>query len=150
MSYIECPTIYEGTGPSIFLAGGITNCPDWQEEARRWFNQFSDITILNPRRENFPMDDPGASEFQIAWEFDHLEKADVILFWFAGGPSPQPIALYELGRHAAIGKKIAVGCDPNYSRKADVFYQLILARPTVLVHENLFWTCQAAKNLIST
>ena len=35
MRYIECPEVYnknEETETSIYLAGGITNCPDWQQE----------------------------------------------------------------------------------------------------------------------
>jgi hypothetical protein len=31
-SYIEAPEEFEGDGPSLFLAGGITACLDWQSE----------------------------------------------------------------------------------------------------------------------
>lgn len=34
LSYTEAPTPYNGRGPSVFLAGGITGCPDWQAVAR--------------------------------------------------------------------------------------------------------------------
>ena len=37
MIYVEAPTPYQpapGDGPSLFLAGGITACPDWQSDAR--------------------------------------------------------------------------------------------------------------------
>ena len=32
MKYIECPQVYKKQGRelSVFLAGGITNCPNWQ------------------------------------------------------------------------------------------------------------------------
>jgi hypothetical protein len=36
MKYIECPEEWSGTGSdvSVFLAGGITRCQDWQSEPR--------------------------------------------------------------------------------------------------------------------
>lgn len=128
--YFEAPDRILGPldGPSIFLAGGITNCEDWQSYARvlldpRWH-------VFNPRRADFDVTDPTASETQIKWEFAALERASVILFWFAGGPSPQPITLYEFGRHVALSKSnLVVGSDPRYSRVEDVKVQFRLARP---------------------
>jgi len=35
MIYIESPQRYVGKGKSVFLAGGITNCPNWQQRIRR-------------------------------------------------------------------------------------------------------------------
>ncbi len=32
MKYIECPAKYFGKNVSLFMAGGITGCSDWQEE----------------------------------------------------------------------------------------------------------------------
>lgn len=29
---MEAPQRYDGTGPAVFLAGGITGCPDWPDE----------------------------------------------------------------------------------------------------------------------
>ena len=37
----------------------------------------------NPRRKDFPINDPIASEEQITWEFEHLKNSDIIIFWFA-------------------------------------------------------------------
>ena len=104
---------------------------------------------MNPRRANFPIDDPTASEFQIRWEFRHLNYADAVLFWFPASESPQPIALYELGRHAALGTPIAVGCSPLYTRKADVYFQVGLARPEVFVHNSLIRTISEVERLVS-
>jgi len=51
----------------IFLAGGITNCPDWQkiiiDKIKHTSNPYQktslkNVTIFNPRRENFPIEDP--------------------------------------------------------------------------------------------
>jgi len=30
MKYVQAPNKYSGKEKSIFLAGGITGCPDWQ------------------------------------------------------------------------------------------------------------------------
>ncbi|MBT4446489.1 hypothetical protein HOC96_04540, partial [archaeon] len=64
MEYIEAPTKYQGnTGTgmkSIFLAGGITNCYDWQSDICDLL-QNEEVTLLNPRRKRFPIDDPRES-----------------------------------------------------------------------------------------
>jgi Nucleoside 2-deoxyribosyltransferase like len=141
--YVEAPEDYRGGGPSIFLAGGITDCPDWQADAVRMLAGVP-VTILNPRRRHFDTDDPTAAEAQIRWEHTHLDRAAVVLFWFTAGPSPQPIALYELGRLADTGRPIAVGADPGYRRRADVRMQLALSRPGLVVRSDLAGTVAAA------
>ena len=138
MIYVEAPTpLKRTTKPVLFLAGGITDCPDWQADALALLDA-ADIVVANPRRANFPIHDPGAAYEQIHWEFEFLRRADAVLFWFAGGPSLQPIALYELGAHAANpAKRIAVGADPGYARRSDVLIQLGLVRPDLKVHDDL-------------
>lgn len=148
--YFEAPSYWEPLTswlpePCIFLAGGITSCADWQSYVRtildpRW-------TVFNPRRERFNTLDPTETKRQIEWEFEFLKRANVILFWFASSPSPQPIALYEFGRHVALGKaRIIVGCDDTYSRRADVVTQYRLARPHKdhYVHNSLESLCAEA------
>jgi hypothetical protein len=52
MIYIEAPNSYQpasGDGPSVFLAGGITGCPDWQRDARALLDA-APVVVLNPRR----------------------------------------------------------------------------------------------------
>lgn len=147
--YVESPTEWEGGGPAVFLAGGITDCPDWQAHAARLLaTNAPDVTVLNPRRADFPIGDPDAAPAQIAWEFRHLRRATVVLFWLAAGPSPQPIALYELGRHAALCRPLAVGVESGYPRAIDVCHQLAHARPDVSVYGSLWRTCQEALNLV--
>ncbi len=136
MRYVEAPTEYTATDPAVFLAGGITDCPDWQLVARDLLAD-APCVVLNPRRADFPIHDPGAAAGQIDWEFRHLRLADVVLFWFPASTSVQPIALYELGAHAAMGKPIAVGTDPLYSRRMDVALQLEHVRPDVPVYHSL-------------
>lgn len=130
MMYIEAPTEYVADGPSIFLAGGISEADNWQPWMAKQF-EGSGLSVLNPRRHDFP-DDPAAAEQQIDWEFRHLRKATARLFWFP----PQtlcPIALYELGAASATTVPLFVGVHPEYKRKQDVVFQLQLARSDVQV-----------------
>ena len=87
----------------VFLAGGITNCPNWQKEViellQRAVSRYSNLVILNPRRDNFPIDDLNAAEEQITWEFNALERCTVFSMYFSDGDSDQPICMYELGRN---------------------------------------------------
>lgn len=145
MRYIECPQPYYPTFDddlSVFLAGGITGCPRWHDTATALLADYP-VIVLNPNRTHFPIDDPNAADEQIRWEFDGLVKASGILFWFPdSGPVPQPIALYELGRYAALDRRIAVGADPDYCRRTDVLVQLDLARPDITVRATLEETVQ--------
>jgi SAM-dependent methyltransferase len=143
--------MYEPDGrTAVFLAGGISGCPDWQAEACALLAHLP-ITVLNPRRANFPIDDPSAAASQIRWEYEHLRAADVVVFWFPdSGPVTQPIALFELGAHATAGKPLVVGCDPSYVRRDDVVYQLGLARPELTVHSDLRSVCfQVRQHLLA-
>jgi hypothetical protein len=148
VEYIEAPTEYAGTEPAVFLAGGITDCPDWQAEARELLDDLP-IAVLNPRRLDFPIHDPAAAVAQIDWEYRHLKRADVVLFWFPASTSPQPIALYELGAHAAGGKPIAVGAERGYPRRTDVWMQLEHVRPEVHVYSQLAYTVRDARRLLA-
>jgi hypothetical protein len=112
---------WDGAGPSVFLAGGISNCADWQSTlAEKFAITCPNLVLLNPRRKNFDVSDHSESERQIKWEFNHLRKSSAILFWF---PSETlcPITLFELGQWSALagllGKRLFVGCDPQYQRK---------------------------------
>jgi len=135
MQYIEAPNEIYGSGikynTNLFLAGGITNCPDWQAEFVEKFgaNEFSSqFNVYNPRRKNFPIEDPNASDEQISWEYNKLAKADIIVFWFSRG-SLNPIVLYELGRWGNSQDTLMyIGMDPEYTRKQDVVIQTILSR----------------------
>lgn len=148
--YVEAPTEYADPKPAVFLAGGITGCPDWQAEAYDALAHLP-IAVLNPRRADFPIHDPNAAPAQIGWEYRHLRRADVVAFWFPdSGPVVQPIALYELGAHAASGKPIAVGTDPGYVRRSDVVLQLRHVRPGLIVHDDLRAVCDEASNLLGT
>ncbi len=140
INIFEAITKESGNGFKIFLAGGITNCPDWQSDLiakLRGSNITTNIDIYNPRRKNFPINDPKASYEQILWEFEKLKDADMIVFWFSRG-SLNPIVLYELGMWGnSRDTPITVGIDREYERRQDVMIQTNLARPELPIFGSL-------------
>lgn len=138
--YAECPNIvYNDTYSRLFLAGGIVGCEDWQSELcdKLTVDDVVNLAVLNPRRKEFPFNDERAGVEQIKWEYDQLEVADAISFWFSN-KTLQPIAMFELGRWSFVeDKPIFVGVHPNYERRFDVIEQLKLVRPNLQVVNNL-------------
>lgn len=130
MKYIEAPTIYKGNKKSLFLAGGITNCPDWQADLIKLLKN-ENIVLFNPRWKNFPMNSKIAKK-QIKWEFDHLHKATAISFWFCK-ETLCPIVLYELGAWSKTDKTLFIGVHPEYKRKIDVEIQTKLIRKDIKI-----------------
>lgn len=139
MKYIEAISTWElaPSEKSIFLAGGISGCPDWQQEMVRLLDS-TNLTILNPRSKNFPIGDPIAAYEQITWEHYALRAAKSILFWFPR-ETICPIALYELGAWSMSDKPIYVGAHLDYSRRQDIEIQTALARPNVTI----VWSLEA-------
>jgi hypothetical protein len=115
---------------SVFLAGGITDCPDWQADVIAALkDEDDDLTIANPRRDHFDVRDPSMSVEQIEWEFRWLHRCDVISFWFPK-ETLCPITLYELGMWQNSGKLILIGVHPDYKRRVDVEIQTRLVMPS--------------------
>lgn len=138
-TYIEAPNDTKITSPGVFLAGGISDCADWQSDAVKILESMLggfDYTVINPRRKDFDTSDKSASRIQIDWEYRYLRLSDVVLFWFPD-ETLCPITLYELGAIAMTHKPLAVGCHPKYKRLEDVQVQLELQRPDVTVHLSL-------------
>lgn len=131
MYYVECPERYSGNLTSLFVAGGISGCPDWQKEYVELLSPLN-IAVFNPRRAHFDVLNPKLSETQIEWEHTHLAKADIISFWFCA-ETLNPITLFELGFWMNSDKPIVIGSHIQYQRVADVVIQTRLARPTVKV-----------------
>lgn len=141
MKVITAPEEYEREQDDVFcfLAGGITNCPDWQQEVIKQLNKadFEHLVIFNPRRENFPINDPNAAKEQIEWEFKYLNESDIFSMYFCAGESDQPICMYELGRNLALMSNryhipydtdhIAISVEDGYKRTKDVQIQTDLA-----------------------
>ncbi len=131
MKYIEAPHEYQGNERSVFLAGGITECADWQRDLTALL-RGEEIVLLNPRRCNFPMHDPNAAKEQIEWEYRHFKKADAVSFWFPK-ETLCPITLYELGVQMIKHKPLFIGVHPEYERRVDVEIQTKLERPEIKI-----------------
>ena len=143
----------------VFLAGGITDCQNWQritieklsEEFSDWHHKHA--VILNPRREEFPINDPYAAREQITWEFKALEQCHIYSMYLCTSRSVQPICMYELGRNLCRMEhkyrtkddyryeysgnwKTAciVSVEDGYSRAEDVRIQCELAGVQALMH----------------
>jgi hypothetical protein len=113
----------------IFLAGGISNCPDWQQAVLEHIN--TDLfDVINPRRVGGLAKDGAAARQQIQWEFRALEQAQIVLFWFPQ-ESICPIALLEYGkfleRSTKEGIRVIAGYHPDYPRAFDLEEQTQLA-----------------------
>ncbi len=137
MRLVECPAEAAPLPAehSVFLAGGISNCPNWQAQLLEKLRD-TDWLVFNPRREDFDLNDPQMAEAQIEWEYRYLALAGAIAFWFP----PQtlcPITLYELGKWSMTDKPLLIGVDPAYARRFDVITQTRLARPDVTVTDSL-------------
>jgi hypothetical protein len=116
----------------VFLAGGITGAPEWQDEMAELLRD-TDLVLFNPRRKGFDVRQKDIQYEQIGWEFRHLRMADAILFWFPY-PAQCMISLYELGIWSERTRNqgdIFVGVDPQYIRCEDIEIQIGLARPEI-------------------
>lgn len=150
MKIITAPEIYKNdSNIACFLAGGITNCPNWQDEVIKNIKEYASsenidlkyLDIYNPRRANFPIDNPNAAQEQIEWEFKYLEKCDIFSMYFCNAPSDQPICMYELGRNISEikneymgtwGHRIIVSVEKGYKREQDVLIQTRLATNNII------------------
>ena len=106
-------------GISIFLAGTIDNGKsiNWQLEMEDILKDYN-VTLLNPRRDNWNPNSRAEMVKQINWEMDNLDKCDVI-FMNILEESLSPITLLELGLYANSGKMI-VSCHEEFWRKINV------------------------------
>lgn len=138
---IISPNTEKALFQSVFLAGGITNCKDWQSEVIEELRD-ENISIINPRRSQFDVMDANASYEQIFWEFDRLENMDIFSMYFCESDSDQPICMYELGRNVLRmqnrfpsdwEKRIIISVEDGYKRRRDVVMQIGLCAPNLLV-----------------
>lgn len=124
--------------PIVFLAGGITNCSEWQKKVIEYFKDKDyDYIICNPRRNSFPIHNPNASYSQIKWEFDCLERCGIFTMYFdKSDKSDQPICFYELGRNICRLQerypdtwynRMIITCHKDFKRIIDVQTQVGLA-----------------------
>jgi len=152
MHYVQAPIVATEYNPKpwIFLAGGITGCPGWQSEVKKALSDIEqDITLINPRRDDFDVTNPDESLNQIRWERRHLNRCELISFWFAK-ETIQPIALFELGRFVDTPQSLVIGIHPEYPRRMDVEIQVTLARPDFRFAYSLSFLVAGIKTWIDT
>jgi hypothetical protein len=112
---------------SMFLAGGISGCDDWQKyvcnQLVELYKPNDEVYIFNPRRKGDLTKEGAMARKQILWEYKYLQLCDFYAFWF-----PQetlcPITLFELGKYANCNA--VVGIHPDYKRRFDLEIQLPL------------------------
>lgn len=135
--YLEAPKDQHIKGHSLFLGGGISNCPDWQKDIRDILEPaLPNVLLINPRRYDFDIHNPDATIQQIHWEFRYLDLSEIILFWFPKA-TLCPITLLEFGKFMMTGKPLFVGTEPGYQRNIDVEIQAQLQRPEIKVVNSL-------------
>lgn len=137
MKYLEAPEDFSSIlgHKSVFLAGGISGCPNWQQEIVQLLNS-TDLVLINPRRADFDVANSNNAEQQITWEYNYLRQADTILFWFCK-EMIQPIALFELGTWSIGNKPLFIGVHYEYKRRQDIEIQMDLARPEIEIAYSL-------------
>jgi hypothetical protein len=132
---------------SIFLAGTIDmgDSEDWQHEVKLRFEEFaeknkdkvtqknSSIHLYNPRRLESWGDNKEEMEYQVNWELDHLEKANIILMNLLPN-SKSPISLLELGLFAR-SKKLFIICPPEFYRYDNV--RIVTERYKIKLYNNI-------------
>jgi hypothetical protein len=137
---IQAPAETISKGIKLFIAGGIRNCPNWQnilidrlsnEQQIKDEIGYSNIKIIifNPRCKKIPNE-----KKQVKWEYDKLKQSDIISFWFSEG-SVNPITLFEYGSYID-STNLIVGCHPKYERRRNVIIQTGLARPDIKINKN--------------
>mgnify|MGYP000952698472 CR=1 FL=1 len=69
-------------GKTIFLAGGITGCPEWQTQFINHFNSTAtrNTILIDPRRKDFDVKNDEMESEQIEWEHRHILLADLKIF----------------------------------------------------------------------
>jgi hypothetical protein len=129
---------------SIFLAGGISGCPDWQTPTAESLamNTPENVLIMNPRLPGvYDPKDATTALPQIKWEYDTLRDADMVLFWFPK-ETLCPITLLELGKELVRAElthhnRLVIGTEPGYARSLDVETQAKLVFPECRIYDNL-------------
>jgi hypothetical protein len=108
---------------TIFLAGSIEmdKAVNWQKYCEEKLSEK--YILFNPRRDSWDSSwkqtilNPEFNE-QVNWELNALEKADIILMFFAAN-TLSPISLLEFGLYAQSGK-LKVVVEDEFWRKGNI------------------------------
>ena len=141
---------FEDNSFKIFMAGGISDCWDWQrylfDRVNSHYSLKSDVemkikhpivTIYNPRRDKFDVHNKEVFDEQITWEYNKLKDSDLVVFWFTD-ETIQPITLLELGKELGRGKRVLIGRHDDYERADDIELQAKLAG----YNDKFYWTLE--------
>ncbi|WP_395077211.1 nucleoside 2-deoxyribosyltransferase domain-containing protein [Flavobacterium sp.] len=126
------------TRKSIFLAGSIEmdKAVNWQKKCEEKLAEK--YIVFNPRRESWnnnweqSINNPQFKE-QVSWELEALEKADIIIMFFAAN-TKSPISLLELGLFSNSGK-LKVIVENEFWRKGNV--DIVCERYNLEQYDNL-------------
>jgi hypothetical protein len=114
-------------GIKIFLAGSIEmgSAINWQSDIEKHLEHFGDVTLYNPRRNNWDSsweqtpDNPKFVE-QVNWELDKLEESDIVFFYFDPA-TKSPISLLEFGMYTRCSPiKVVCCCPDGFWRKGNL------------------------------
>lgn len=132
--------VYSDKSIKIFLAGSIEmgKAEDWQAAIPELFKDRNDLTFFNPRRDDWDSsweqkESNPEFNYQVNWELDHLDKADIIFMYFSP-ETKSPISLLELGLYANLEKMI-VCCPDDFYRKGNV--DIVCSRFNIPVYNTL-------------
>lgn len=132
--------VYSDKSIKIFLAGSIEmgKAEDWQAAIPELFKDRDDLTFFNPRRDDWDSsweqkESNPEFNYQVNWELDHLDKADIIFMYFSP-ETKSPISLLELGLYANLEKMI-VCCPDDFYRKGNV--DIVCSRFNIPVYNTL-------------
>jgi len=108
---------------TIFLAGSIEmdKAINWQKKCEELLKD--NYILFNPRRDEWnsnwsqTIENENFNE-QVTWELNALEKADIIIMYFAGN-TMSPISLLEFGLYAQ-SQKMKVVVEENFWRKGNI------------------------------
>jgi hypothetical protein len=132
--------VYSDKSVKVFLAGSIEmgKAEDWQSMIPQLFKDRNDLTFFNPRRDDWDSsweqrESNPEFNYQVNWELDHLDKADLIFMYFSP-ETKSPISLLELGLYAKSGKMV-VCCPDGFYRKGNV--DIVCSRYDIPVYNTL-------------
>lgn len=127
MDEIKAPNSLVVGKKTIFLGGTIDmgNSEDWQKTFKEHLQKsenFKDVTLLNPRRDDWDSswgqhkDNPQFRE-QVEWEFEAMRSADSRVFVFLPD-SKSPVTIFELGLF--IQKPCIIYCPFEFYRSGNI------------------------------
>jgi len=141
MLSIYTPEVKLTPSINMFVAGSIEmgTAENWQDLLLQKLSLFNDdesfnLNVFNPRRADWDTSiDPTSNDpelmYQINWELDALDTADIIVL-FLDPNTKSPISLLELGLYS--GKRLIVYCPPEFYRSANV--RVTCARHDIELH----------------